>query len=252
MKLASIINVWADCVELLPFCIKNHLEFCDNVIAVWSQNSNHFVKNDAVLEYIVANGHDSRVEFVQLEPVKGLKPLANETRKRNHGIDIAYLKGFTHFLVADADEFYHPEEMERDKKRFDNQGLNGLVSPLIVYVGKPTLWCEDHTLVPTIHKLTKDAYTGSFKEYPFAYTGQVARIDPSRRPNFLKGIETSDTKCHHFSYVRKDIDLKIDNSSANLKNSREAIKQHIKNAAPGYKSGYGILKECPNYFNIVI
>jgi hypothetical protein len=253
MRLASIINVWADCRCLLPYCIKNHLQFCDGVIVVWSLRSNHGNKNDAVLEYILANGHDSRVMFEQLEPISGAQPLINETRKRNHGISMARKKGFTHFLISDADEMYHPADIERDKLRFDNPKLNGLVSELVVYV-TPTLWTDDHTLVPTIHKLTYEVYVGNFREYPFAYTGTTARIDPSRRPSFYSGIETSDTKCHHYSYVRKDMELKINNSSANLRKSRSLIYQEMSTAKAGEMSllYQRVLKESPNFFDICI
>ena len=253
MKLCSILNVWACTVELLPFCIKNHLQFSDGIIVVWSQHSNHWQKDDSVLEYILANGHDPRVEFHQLEPMRALKPLANETRKRNHGLDIARQKGFTHFLITDADEFYLTEEIEKDKQRFHDSSLKGLVSPLLVYIAKPTLYTTDHTLVPTIQRLTKEVYVGNFKEYPFAYDSQgQAHIDPSRRPFFYKGIEMSDTVCHHYSYLRKNIDLKIDNSSANLRRSRQVIYDELRNARPGYisKLYHQPLEECPNYFRL--
>lgn len=254
MKLASIINVWADCVELLPFCIKNHLQFCDGVIVIWSQTSNHGVKNDAVFEYILANGHDSRVEFVQLEPMKNVKPLVNETRKRNHGIDIARRKGFTHFIIADADEMYIPEEVEQEKKRFNNPSLNGLVCGMFVFVKSPLLWADTHTRVAFIQKITKDVSVGMFKEFPFAYEGKKAFIDPSRRISHRKGIEFSEIMMHHFSYIRKNIDLKIDNSSAKLKRSRQIIYDELRYAKPGYVSRlyHQPLQECLNYFDICI
>lgn len=255
MKLCSIINSWADSLCILPFCIANHLQFCDGIIVVWSQYSNHAVKNDAVLEYILVKGHDSRVNFVQCEPWRGVTPLNSETRKRNHGIAVARDKGFTHFLISDADEMYIPSEMNEEKKRFDNPELNGLVHPLKVYIKLPTLWCEDHTLVPGIHKIRKDSACGNFKDYPFAYdsTGN-AHIDPSRRGSCTSGIEMSKVYMEHFSYVRKNIDLKIDNSSANLKRSRQVIYDELRDAKPGYISRlyHQPLQETENIFNIEI
>ena len=254
MKLTSIINVWSDCVELLPFCIKNHLQFCDGVLVIWSQHSNHGERNDSVQDYILANAHDARVEFIQLEPMRGLKPLANETRKRNHGIDIARQKDFTHFLISDADEFYLPADIEEDKAHIKKLNLNGLVSRLNVYIGKPTLWCTDHTLVPTIQFLTKGVSVGEFR-YPFAYDKQgKAHIDPSRRPSHTSLVQMSGTTCHHYSYVRKNIDMKINNSSANLRNSRQVILDELRDAKPGYVSRlyHQPLRESENYFDIVI
>jgi hypothetical protein len=253
MKLVSIISTWADTVCLLPFCIKNHLEFCDNVIVIWSQYSNHGVKNDAVLEYILANGHDSRVQFVQCEPWRGVTPLNSETKKRNHGIAAAREGGFTHVLVSDADEMWNPIEMNKEKEKFNNEALYGIVHPLRVYIKSPLLWCEDWTLVPGIQRMRKDLCVGHFKEYPFAYNeAGVPRIDPSRRPNFIQGIQYSETPMHHYSYVRKNIDLKIDNSSANLKRSRQVIYEELRDAKPGYLSRlyHQPLHETENYFNL--
>lgn len=254
MRLTSIISVWACTVELLPYVIKNHLDFCDNVIVVWSQHSNKWEKNDAVLEYILGNGFDKRVQFVQLEPMRTFNSLTNETRKRNHGIDIAKREGFTHFLISDADEFYLPDEMNEEKKRFDNPALNGLVHALKVFIGKPTLWCEDHTKVPGIHKLQPKTYVGNFREYPFTFDEKGTHIDPSRRPNYLSGIELSEVYMLHYSYVRKDIDLKIDNSTARLERSRQLIYQELRDAKPGYLSKlyHQPLKECSNYFDICL
>jgi len=143
MRLVSIINVWHDCLCLLPHAIKNHLQFCDDVIVVWSSKSNHGNEDGGkMLEFVTSqNG----VLYQQCEPVKGLTPLANETRKRNAGIEYAKAKGFTHFFLADADEFYIPEEVEKAKELFNEPNLNGIVCPLRVFVGKPTLWCGDHT-----------------------------------------------------------------------------------------------------------
>lgn len=255
MKLVSIVNAWADTIEFMPSFISNHLQFSDAIIIVWSQNSNHWNKNDRILEYILSNNIDSRVFFYQLEPVIKLKPLVNETRKRNYGIDIAKMNGFSHFILCDFDEMYEPELMNNEKKRFDNPNLNGLVHPLKVYIKNPTLWCDDHTLVCGIHKLNKSTYCGNFAEYPFAYDSKGnAHIDPSRRLSYTSGIEMSEVYMHHFSYVRKDINLKINNSSANLKRSKSVILEELRDAKPGYVSRlyHQELKECPNYFNIEI
>lgn len=255
MRLCSIINSWVDAIELLPFCIENHLQFCDHVIVVWSMNSNHGVYDDSTLAFILKYKSNPRVTFHQLEPVVGQPPLMNETRKRNYGIDIAKKGVFTHFLVADQDEFYQASVMNLVKDQIEKKDLNGVVSKLVVYIGKPTLWCHDHTLVPTIHKLTKETYVGAFREYPFAYdTSGNAHIDPSRRPFYTSGITLSGAICHHFSYVRKNIDLKIDNSSANLRRSRQVIYDELRDAKPGYVSHlyHQPLQSCENYFNLPI
>jgi len=253
MKLVSIISVWSDAIELLPFCIQNHLQFCEGVIVMWSQQSNHFVKDNRMMEFVASHNYD-RVLFHQLEPARHLQPLPNETRKRNQGIEIAKREGYSHFFTADADEFYLPEEVERDKKLFEQPEINGVVCKLQVYIGKPTLYCADSTLVPFIHKLTKDIYCGRIHEYPFTYKNGKALIDPSRRMSEIHGIIMSETVMHHYSYCRNDVSLKVRNSTAKLANRFALIKQEMSRAKPGYYSEMyqDTIKESPNYFNIVL
>lgn len=269
MKLCSIISAWADTLCILPYAIENHLKFCDGVIVVWSLTSNHGAVDKRMLEFVAEHnwknipgcygsgqpGKYENVLFHQIEPVKKLKPLLNETRKRNVGLDVARREGYTHFFLADADELYIPAHVERDKKLFDDSQINGLVCQLMVYVGKPTLTCADTTLVPFIHKLRKDTTAGRFQHYPFTYDRKRnSHIDPSRRLNEKNGIIMSNTVMHHFSYLRADINLKIQNSTAKLKNREALIKRDIVNAAPGYVSElyHRPLQEVENYFEIAI
>lgn len=253
MRLTSIFNVWIDALELLPSCIDNHLSFSDDCIVIWSSKSNHGKSdNGQMLEFIAT--YKRYVNFHQVEPDKRFTPLVNETRKRNYGIEIAKKIGYTHFILADSDEYYKPDEMNQEKKRFDNPSLNGLVHPLKVYIKSPTLYTFDHTLCCGIHKLNKDTYAGNFQVYPYAYDEKGAHIDPSRRISFTKGIERSGVYMHHFSYVRKNIDLKIDNSTANLKRSRQVIYDELRDAKAGYVSKlyHQPLQECENYFDIAL
>lgn len=260
MRLASIINSWVDSIEFLPHVIENHLKFCDGVIVVWSSESNHGNGDGGKMEkemLTIFENHNSEKElsFIRLEPNTKLSPLVNETRKRNFGIDTARHEKYTHFIMADTDEFYEPELMIEEKKRFNDPTLNGLVHQLKVYIAKPTLWCDDHTLVCGIHKLERHTYCGNFKEYPYAYDSDgKAHIDPSRRLNFINGIGESNAICHHFSYVRKDINLKINNSSANLRKSKQVIHDELRDAKPGYVSRlyHRPLQESENIFNLPI
>lgn len=256
MKLCSIINAWSDTVELLPYAIENHLKFCDGVIVVWSLRSNHGAIDRRMLDFVVSQGYQY-VLFHQHEPNTKRKPLLNETEKRNVGLSIAKREGYTHFFLADADEFYIPEQVERDKKLFGETQINGLVCRLMVYVGKPTLNCPDNnTLVPFIHKLRKDTTAGRFQSYPFAYDKRRRSfIDPSRRLNERNGIIMSNTVMQHFSYVRSDINMKIQNSTAvGLRKRAALIKQDITCAEPGYVSQlyHQPLRESENIFNICI
>lgn len=257
MKLCSIINAWEDTVELLPLAIENHLEFCDGVVLVVSRKSNRLnLPSDEWIDTIESYAQHDKVFVEFCEPEPAMHAQLNETRKRNRGIMRARELRFTHFFLADADEFYNADEVDAAKEMFDDERLNGIVAKSRVYIKSPTLWLVDHTLVTFIHKLKPETYCGSFREYPYAYDSQGhAHIDPTRRINVTRGVVMCDVTMRHMSYVRRNIDLKIANSSANLKRSEAFIKADIANAKPGYRVTFNyndVLQECENEFNIAI
>lgn len=248
MRLSVIINTWADTAELLPYCINNYLPVCDDVLVIYSNRSNR----GNVIPFMVPFGHE-RVKYFQYEPDISLTPQHNETRKRNFGIQKAKEQGSSHFLMSDADEFYIQDEFLQEKERMGQSNLYGLVCPLKVYIKSPTLWCEDHTLVPFIHKLLPNTCVGIFPFYPFAIDkDRNPHIDPTRRVNYASRIEMSKVYMHHFSYVRKDMELKINNSSANLRKSAQVIREEMRDAKPGYKSKlyHKELLMSANHFNL--
>lgn len=255
MRLCSIINAWEDTQELLPMAIFNHLEFCDGVVLVVSRQSNRFnAPSEDWIETINTYSQHEKVFVEFCEPEPGLQAQLNETRKRNRGIMRARELRFTHFFLADADEFYNVDEVDEAKQLFNDDRLNGVVAKSRVYIKSPTLWVNDHTLVPFIHKLKPETYCGSFREYPYAYDQKGhAHIDPTRRINVTRGVTMCDVVMYHMSYVRRNIDLKIANSSANLKRSEAYIKADIANAKPGYKVTFNYhqeLQQSENIFNI--
>ncbi len=88
------------------------------------------------------------------------------------------------------------------------------------------------------------------KRYPFAYDANGPRIDPTRQLNIKRGVEWSTITMHHYSHVRNDIRVKIENSSANL--GRSTLLEDWLNAKEGYlvKMYNRVLEKVPNYFNI--
>ena len=230
MKLAAIFVAWSDCPDLLWKSVKNISPAVDRVYVVWSDFSNSG-------ERIEFKFRDLDFVPVHCEPSHKCFKQENERTKRNAGIDQARRDGFTHFIMMDSDEFYQQADVLRDRERVERENLNGLVCGLRVYIKEPTLWCEDHTLVPFIIRITPDLTMGNNKRFPYAYDDKGAcHIDPTRRPSHVHGIAWTTTIMHHFSYVRQDIDLKIRNSTANLERSRDIILKDLAEAKPGYQS----------------
>lgn len=248
MKLCAVYNAWADCEDLLEKSIQNISPVADLVVVVWSMRSNRGEER-----LFLTTSKDPKVVFIQVEPIRHFSPAQNETMKRNAGLDYARANLCTHFLVMDSDEFYLREDVEREKERIERENLNGLVCGLRVYVKEPTLWCEDHTLVPFIQKLTPEVSLGDYRHYPFTYDkDRRCHIDPTRRPSHVSRIGWSDVVMHHFSYVRQDMNLKIRNSTANLEKSRDVIEKEMREARAGWMSllYHRELKECEDIFQI--
>lgn len=207
MKLCAIFLCWADW-DWLELSIENISPHVDGIIIVGSIMSNYFE---------ICGIPDKFLDVChQYEPKTNLRPMQNETDKRNFGLEIATQRGYTHFIMMDADEFYDPIEFRKAKDYLNSKpNLNGLVCRSQVYVKSPTLTIGlDTTLVPFINKITPGLQHGFNKNYPFAWEGRNIRIDPTRSYNINSGVEMIDVTMHHYSWVRQDYDRKIRNSTA--------------------------------------
>lgn len=251
LKLCAIYNVWFDSIELLPYSIEQAKQVVDEVLIIYSRRSNWGQPAD------YEDQISSLGTLLKWEPTPAIKPAQNEIDKRNFGLNQAKNRGFTHFIMMDCDEIYEASELKRDRDSlFNSQYMNGFVHPIITYIKTPILCCPDHTLVPGIHRLLPTTHFELGNQfYPFAYDSNGdAHIDPTRRPNFKDGIMMSETVMHHFSHVRKNMEMKIHNSTARNSLLRSTIMEDYDNAAPGYFSKFyrQELHEMPNRFNISI
>lgn len=248
MRLAAVFVVWADCADLLPYAVDNIRPVVDGAIIVWSRKSNRGKEMPYALPKDCA--------LVQWEPCLRA-PQFNELAKRNAGLTRAREDGYTHFIMMDADEFYKQDEFRAAKGQIQAEVISGSVCRIKTYFKSPALTIGfDHTLVPFIHRIMPMMeYRLNFHGYPFAYVKGTAMIDPTRRLNITQGVKMMDITMHHYSWVRKDIRLKMDNSSANLRGSRgQVLIEDMANAKPGYfcKGYQRTLTECENIFNLPV
>lgn len=247
MKLAGIWVVWND-FDLLEYSIKAIGQLVDGIIIVGSTHSNFG-------EYSAIPDEFKTDELCVHEPKFNI-PMHSETDKRNFGLDIARQKGYTHFVMLDADEMYDKHQFRAAKERFLNEpNLQGLVCPCNVYFKSPTLTIgRDITLVPFIHKITPTLKFEFNRRYPFAWIDGQIRIDPTRSMNITDGVAfTEDIVMEHFSWVRKDIEKKVRNSSARANIERSTLREDYANAKAGYYCKYykAVLKECPDTFGLL-
>lgn len=244
MRICAIFNAWSDMPELLAKSILNIKPVVDGIIVICSDWS----YSGVFKEFPIRSLPQDNVKYVYANPSYG------EAAKRNLGLEEARKWKYTHFIMSDCDELYRREDVILDKELLkDNPNINGLVCRVKILFAKPTLTCDDHTLVPYIHKLKNTTKTGNFRNYPFAYDSDGgAHIDPTRRLNYEDGIQMSDTIMHHASWIRTDYELKIANSPAVRNLRKSTILEDLKNAAPGYYCKFyrKTLHECENIFNI--
>lgn len=231
MKLCAIYNVWDDW-DLFELSIKNISQVLDDIndiVLVTSEKSNYGEYSE------VPDKWKRLVVTNRREPIHA-HPMDSETDRRNYGLQVARDRGFTHFITMDADEFYDPSEFQSAKDYLNNnQHINGLVVESQVYFKSPTLTVgKDITLVPHIHKLTPTIRHEFNKNYPFAWSGKQLRIDPTRSLNINSGVEMFDCTMHHYSWVRKDYEKKIRNSTARPNLERSTIREDLRFAKEGY------------------
>lgn len=242
MKLACIYNVW-DGVELLRgsmLCRKNDV---DLFIIVYQEISNFGEKYNP-LPYIDVDGFNNIV-LIKYTPnsVEGTK---NEIAKRNLGLNIAKENNCTHFLFSDCDEYF--EDFKQAKDLYIKSAHGGSVCKILTYFQKPTLRFKntDNYYVPFIHKLSTDT-TAGVRQYPYY-------VDPTRRVNEVSVINLKSIFMHHFSWVRRDIRMKVRNSSAkkNIEKSnliKDYFNSYLK-AGDIIKDYDQVLVETKNIFNI--
>lgn len=247
-RLCAIFCVWGDANDLIDYSLDNILPCVDGVLIVYSNKSNFgnyrefYTSIDSV-----------KIKSFNWEPDLRFQPHYNETAKRQHGLEKAKEGGFTHFIFIDGDEFYHDHELIKDRQRVYDNDLNGLVHRLKVLFKKPTLMCDDHTLVPGIQKLYPGTKTGNYRDFPFAYDKEGnAHIDPCRRLNHYQKVEMSESYMIHASWVRSDFEIKIQNSSARNNLRKSSINKDLNQAAPNvYNEFYRqALVEVPNWFGL--
>lgn len=226
MKLCAIYNVWDDW-DMLDHSIRNIKPLVDGIIVIGSTKSNFGEVSEIPERW--------KDKVIIVEPDLSKRPADNETYKRNAGLNMARSCDYTHFLMMDADEFYEPQPFLKEKERFKDPYLNGLVCGSQVYLKSPHLTIGmDTTRVPFIHKITPDLRFEWNKKYPFAWDNGSIRIDPTRQLNINQGVQWSEIIMHHYSWVRSDYEKKVRNSTARINLERSTIRQDLMLAKDGY------------------
>ena len=224
MKLAAIYNVF-DGEELLEGSIRQIREHVDEVIAIYQVISNHGEKYDGGITEILRLKKLGLIDHYHgfIPDCKKINPTRSETNKRNYGLDKARELDCTHYILMDCDEYYDSEQFSLGV--YMSKVYSAMYVPLKTYFGDPKhiIEPEEKYCVPFIHNLYHNTKVGNYN-----YGGVYC--DPTRKDNsdnvpYNLGLDG--VYMHHYSWVRKDLERKINNSSANInlkKYKNELIK----------------------------
>lgn len=209
MTLGVIYNLW-DCEYLIEKSIQQIYEYVDFVIIGWQKNSNYGEENPKVEETVkdLLNRYE-KIRSYKYEPDAKYSGQYNEKTKRNKGLEVALNFGCTHYILMDADEFYQGGRFCQAKYFIMENNIDSSSMGLYSYYKSPILRLEPQEKydVPFICKLNADTKVGDF-EFP-------AYCDPTRKPYHTgKYHRFDDMVMHHYTFCRRDINQKINNSSA--------------------------------------
>lgn len=257
MKLGIAYNAF-DGLELLEASIDSVRDVADYIVVVYQEVSNFGNKADSNAEALITKlFNDGKIDdMVKYEPVKLKKGHGNEVDKRNLGISLCEDVNCTHFMTMDVDELYDKHQLSMAKLVVGSDGLDSTGCKMLTYYrsGNYILDPPEEYYVPLIYRIDRLRRFNMNNRWPVP-------VDPTRRlePKKIRLFDRSEIQMHHFSYVRKDIRAKLNNSSAsvNFSNRIEEIARYYEHWTPGMKAllagkeeRYYDLKTVENKFKI--
>lgn len=212
MKLGSAYNVFDDCVELLEDSIKSIRDNVDYVSVIYQKVSNYGNPGRPETLDLLKNLQDQQlVDDCFIFTPNGIQGSNNEVNKRNYGLQACRDANCTHFMTMDCDEYYVAEELKNAISEIITEGLDTTICSLQNYFKSPTYQIRpfNKLTVPLIIKLYDNTSFSKRNKFP-------TLVDPTRKtpPGKWKHFPRETIEMHHFSYVRRNIIEKLQNSSA--------------------------------------
>lgn len=227
MKLLASYNVFSG-LELLEPSILSIRDCVDHVNLVIQNTSNLGNKSDEPFKEAQRLRLKGLVNSIIIYvPDTSAAPKANETRKRNLGLDYARKQGYDYFITLDTDELYESDQFNESFEKIIKGNYDSSACKMQTYYKTPEyrLKPPEEYYVPFISKVDERSFINGII-WPI-------HADPSRKMKTkkLKVFQRDELEMHHYSYVRKDIRNKLYNasSSVNFKFRLEEIAIHHDN-----------------------
>lgn len=232
----------------------------DYINVVFQNISNFGEKDDCSLSLLQSLRDKGLIDnIIYYETNLALTPQQNETRKRNVGLKDCIKNNCTHFLNMDTDEFYIESQFKESKKFVYYNNISSSACAMYYYIKSPYYKFMEprRTMyVPFICKIDKFSNITIGAE-TFCLVDPTRMIVTKNGRNWLFAPQA--LTMHHMAYVRKDLDKKFRNSTANQAKEQHEKLKSIKNNVINYQYpndfffyGDGIYKieKVDNIFNI--
>jgi hypothetical protein len=140
-----------------------------------------------------------------------ITPHINEINKRNIGLYDCEGNGCTHFMCMDCDEYYYKEELIKAYQKFIEGDYDSAACQLQTYwkTGEYVLDPPEEYYVSLFYKIRPNIELSFNSKFPVL-------VDPTRvmEPGKCLIFKRNELEMHHVSYVRKNIERKLRNSSS--------------------------------------
>lgn len=250
MRLAAIYNVF-DGDELLPYSVGSIANSVDHFFMVCQTVGNGGDEYQGGIEAVQSLQRQFG-NITILNPPAGLRRRRgdNERDRRNAGLAAAREVGYTHALFADCDEVYDSDQFDAALAKLADSDAACSACRLYTYVNLPTLrlepmepyWC------PWVFRILPETRAARWSH---CYADCTRGVVPNA-PCLM--FDPAELVMHHFSYVRRDLRLKMNNSSArdNMGDlqAREALVRSCLRAGPCHLYRGHSLVEVQNQFSI--
>jgi len=239
MKLGISYNLF-DGEELLPFSVRavRPAAFHINVVFQRVSNYGEHAAPGAEEMLLTLKGQGLIDSIIYYEPDLKKKPHVNETRKRDAGLQAAKKAGCTHFLNMDTDEFYETDKLLECIKKIEAEKPGCTAARIASYIKEPVYRIEG----------TREAFVSFICRLDFLSAVRYRAffpvlVDPTRRFSGFKKFRlfgADEIVMHHMGLVRRDLEKKFRNSTANTANKEglEQLKKHTLEWEYGKKFRY--------------
>lgn len=217
MKLAALYTIFNG-EELLEGSIKQIYDHVDHIIICYQTISNTGSYRPEIARNISYFEGLDKVTIYNWEPGSQRSTKQKERDKHNYMIEIAKKYKCTHFLLMAADHYY--DNFNEMKEEVGDNDIT--LTPMYTYYKYPT-WrltpIEDYYM-PFICRI-HDNSRFDMGKYPLL-------VDPSVKVFPFKKWKLLQTKMHHYSMIRVDIDNKFNNAAASIRWGEEKKKHFIR------------------------